>query len=217
MSQAPHKCLAKSPRLSVQGLGLNLSAIVVSDPLDSRLSSRSDQIPHRFRPGETSSSSARPAHSFRRAPLFARAQNDQGPEADVPKPQILSEDELRKLGDPERVYRQYGRRFGGGYRIPTDWRESDWIRDAPQVRFRNASDKAKEQLYELAIVNARLAGKARTTVECTISEFFIYSPLLECPSIDLCIKWYPVCGLLVYSCTTDRSPGKFVSALSTCA
>lgn len=71
----------------------------------------------------------------------------------------------RSAQPPDPAFRDAGKQFGGGYRL-----NRDWVRDAPQVRVRRVSDRQKEQLVDLAVVNARLAGKARASPQTAIED-----------------------------------------------
>jgi hypothetical protein len=73
-----------------------------------------------------------------------------------------------QVTDPEARYRRYCKDFGKkGYTNPSNG--TDWMHQAPQVRVRMPSDRGKEQLGELTVLNERLAGhqawQARKRVE----------------------------------------------------
>jgi hypothetical protein len=57
--------------------------------------------------------------------------------------------------DPQAQFHRYGKQFGGGYRL-----SSQWLRDVPQVRVRRTTDRQRDQLADLAVLNAALAGEA---------------------------------------------------------
>ncbi len=55
--------------------------------------------------------------------------------------------------DPEAKLRSYGAWFGKTFKLPS------WIDEAPRVRVRTISQRAKDDLVELAVLNARLNGE----------------------------------------------------------
>lgn len=61
--------------------------------------------------------------------------------------------------DPEAKYRRYGQYFG---KRPNDFQNV--VESAPRVRVRRARDRARDQLADLAVLNARLAGDDETQV-----------------------------------------------------
>lgn len=57
--------------------------------------------------------------------------------------------------DPDTPLRRYGKEFGKTY---SKRDADDWLHNAPQVRVRQTSDRARDQMGELAALNERLMG-----------------------------------------------------------
>lgn len=63
-----------------------------------------------------------------------------------------SEQQPPLLRDPEARLRRYGAWFGKTFKLPS------WLDEAPRVRVRTISQRAKDDLVELAVLNERLSG-----------------------------------------------------------
>lgn len=67
---------------------------------------------------------------------------------------LRNRDEAALTADPEAKFKRYGAHFGARYSIDL----SDLMGRAPRIRVRNASDRQKNLLAELTLLNERLAG-----------------------------------------------------------
>ncbi|CAG9460022.1 unnamed protein product [Pedinophyceae sp. YPF-701] len=63
------------------------------------------------------------------------------------------------MPDPESKFRTYGSDFGGGFKLMPQW-----MQQAPRVRRRTPSDRSRDQLVDLAVLNARLEGQDSVAV-----------------------------------------------------